>query len=132
MPPAVDRPDVHSLLGSHLGHPATGVVVAAIDGLAALGAKSDAAQIIAMRDDGRPLVRAAVLRFDARSHGDDAIPRLVEALKDSDALVRQSAIDALDDLNAEQATTRVLELASDPNPDVRQAVETFTRNRNLD
>jgi HEAT repeat protein len=82
-----------------------------------------------MHHDARPLVRAAVLRYEARVRGQQAIPDLIEALEDSDPIVREEAIDQLDELEATQAVPKVLELAADPHPDVRQAVETFMRNR---
>lgn len=132
MPPPVDRPGLRSLMDSNLGHADGSVVSAAIDGLAALGMRDDAAKIFDMREDARPLVRAAVLRFDVSVHEHEAIPGLVEALGDSDPIVRQAAIDGLDHLEAVQTASRVLELASDPDQDVRQAVETFMRNRQSD
>jgi len=45
---------------------------------------------------------------------------------------RRNAIDERDDLEVEAAASRVLELAADPDPDVRQAAETFMRNRQPD
>ena len=73
-----------------------------------------------------------VLRYQAQTNGLEAITRLIEALKDSDPIVRQSAIDALDELRARDATADVLELVADPDPDVRQAAETFMRNLQTD
>ena len=132
MTPPVDRSEVRSLLSSHLNHAESVVVVSAIDGLAALGGSENMSDILERQNDERPLVRAAVLRYQAQTNGLEAITRLIEALKDSDPIVRQSAIDALDELRARDATADVLELVADPDPDVRQAAETFMRNLQTD
>jgi hypothetical protein len=132
MPPPVDRSDVRSLFESHLLDTDGGVVAYVIDGLAALGMTEHAARVSSMRHDARPLVRAAVLRFEAQIRGQKAVLELIQALSDSDPIVRQEAVDQLDELEAAQAVADVLELAADPDPHVRQAVETFKRNRRTD
>jgi hypothetical protein len=132
MPPPVDRSDVRSLLESHLPDADGGVVAYAIDGLAALGMVENAARVSNMHQDARPLVRAAVLRYEAQVRGQQSVPELIKALADSDPIVRQEAVDQLDGLEATEAVPNVLELAADPDPHVRQAVETFKRNRQPD
>jgi HEAT repeats len=132
MPPPIDRSDVRSLLESHLSDKDGGVVAYVIDGLAALGNEERRASVSNLSQDSRPLVRAAVLRYEAQVRGKEAVPQLIQALSDSDPIVREEAVDQLDELDVMEALPNVLELAADPHPHVREAVETFKRNRQFD
>jgi HEAT repeat protein len=129
MPPPVDRPDVRSLLKSHLVNPDGGIAAAAVDALAHLPASAVRDEMLHLRRDERPQVRGAVLRYLARNDGPMAIPTLIEALSDPHPIVRECAIDQLDALDAVDALSGVRKLAADSNPDVREAAETFMQNR---
>jgi HEAT repeat protein len=132
MPAPIESPEVRSLLESHLLDAAGGVVAYAIDGLAPLGMVGEPARVSNMRQDARPLVRAAILRYEGQVRGREAVPQLIQGLDDSDPIVRQEAIDQLDELEVTQAVANVRELAADPDPRVQQAAETFMRNRQSD
>ena len=64
----------------------------------------------------------------SKLYPDEAFLLLIEALQDSDEIVRQSAIDEIDELEIIKAIPYIRPLLDDPSPDVRQAAETAIQN----
>jgi len=109
------------LLIACLEHPDEHVVARAIDGLSWLGGCGLTDRILALIADPRPWVRGAVLRFARRVVPDRAPALLLGALTDPHYVVRENAIDELEDLVYKPALARVEALCADPHPHVRQA-----------
>lgn len=103
-----------------LEHPDEDVVARAIDGLAGLGGCGLTERILALGADARPWVRGAVLRFAAQVVPDRAPALLLDALTDSHYVVRENAVDELEDLDYTPALARVEAMCADPHPHVRQ------------
>lgn len=64
----------------------------------------------------------------AKLHPDKAIPLLLESLESKDAIVRENAIDELDELEIKEAIPYLSKLVNDPDINVRQAAETALEN----
>ncbi|MGI5222430.1 HEAT repeat domain-containing protein [Nocardia sp. CA-290969] len=81
-----------------------------------------------MGDHPSPFVRAGVLDYLARAEPESAYPALIQGLRDSAYVVRETAVDALDDLDLTEAITSIELLLEDPHEDVRQAARTAVDN----
>lgn len=75
-----------------------------------------------------PFIRAAMLDHLARTQPRSAYPALVRGLADSDHIVRETAVDALDDLGSTDAIASIEPLLQDPDENVRQAARTAVDN----
>ncbi|NEQ84904.1 MAG: HEAT repeat domain-containing protein [Moorea sp. SIO2I5] len=112
------------------------IVAEAIDGLCKLEEKHAIDHVLVMLDHYSPYVRGSVLRFLARLYPEQALPHLLDKLKDPHFIVRENAVDELDELGntlaVGHATRTVVSylkpLLSDPHPDVQQAVQTAIQN----
>ncbi len=94
----------------------------AVDELEELDYTPALARIESLRADPDPHVRQAALSTLANLGArDQAIPLLIEALRDPHHLVRENAVRELDELDYTAALPRIEELCADPHPDVRQA-----------
>ncbi len=113
--------DNADLLIEYREHPDQHVVARAIDGLSWLDGCGLTEQILALGADPRPWVRGAVLRFAARVVPDRAPALLLDALRDPHYVVRENAIDELEELDHAPALARIEALWADPHPRVRQA-----------
>ncbi len=109
------------LLIEGLEDPNEHVVARSIDGLSWLGDCAGTEQVLALGADPRPWVRGAVLRFASRVVPDRAPALLLDALRDPHYIVRENAIDELDELGYTPALARIEALCADPDPHVRQA-----------
>ena len=118
--------EIASVLLGHFDHEDEQVAAAAIRGWGYFTADARHRLLEALRDP-RPLVRAAVIIALGASFV--PVSLVADALKDPDRLVRMAAIDVLDELGAIEFLPDVEELKSDSDDDVRQAAETFLRNR---
>lgn len=100
LPPRLPDPALRDLLLDALDdrHPA--IVAEAIDGLWNQGCDDARERVLPLRDHPAPHVRAAILRYMSHLHPDDARPLLLAALRDPDPLVRENALDELDELGA--------------------------------
>lgn len=96
--------------------------------LGSLGVTDMGELILGMREHPSPFVRASVLDYLARAEPESAYPALLHALRDDDYIVRETAIDALDDLGATEAIPVIEPLLEDPHEDVRQAARTAVDN----
>lgn len=118
----LDRP-VEELLRSNLDSEHPLVVADAIDGLQYRGIDTPEvrAQVLVHDDHPSKWVRAAVLRYLSRLFPDEARPILVEALQDLEPLIRENAIDELDDMGAVEFIPEIESLLNDLHPNVREA-----------
>jgi vesicle coat complex subunit len=115
---------IRNLLMDYLRDQRPLIVAEAVDGLAALDARDATEQVLALQDHPSPYVRGGVLRFMARLHPDEARELLIDALSDPDYIVRENAIDELQEIDATDALPSLEPLLHDPHPYVRQAAET--------
>lgn len=120
----LDAPEFQTRLVSYLQDKRSLIVAEAVDSLCKLGAKDTTNQVLALKEHPSPYVRGSVLRFMRRLHPDKALPLLIEALKDSDFLVRENAADELGELERVEAIPYLCPLLADSHPDVRQAAQT--------
>jgi len=104
------------------------IVAEAIDGLCKLEEKHALDHVLVMLDHSSPYVRGSVLRFLARLYPEQALPQLLDKLKDPHFIVRENAVDELDELGIPAVVPYLKPLLSDPNPDVQQAVQTAIQN----
>lgn len=79
--------------------------------------------VLALRDHSSPYVRGAVLRYMSQLFLNEAVPMLYAALHDPHYILRESAVDALDDHEVVGALPAVRPLLRDPHPHVRQAAQ---------
>jgi HEAT repeat protein len=100
----------------------------AIDGLEYLGDREAHDQVVALRDHVSPYVRGAVLRYLSRLFLDEARPYLRAALHDPHFVVRESAIDEIDELDVIEMLDDIRPFLNDSHPDVRQAARTAIEN----
>lgn len=96
--------------------------------LGSLGVTELGELIRGKRDHPAPFVRAAVLDYLTRAEPEWAYPALVRGLRDSDYIVRETAVDALDDLDSAEAISAIEPLLEDPHEDVRLAARTAVDN----
>ncbi|WP_171048314.1 HEAT repeat domain-containing protein [Nocardia cyriacigeorgica] len=104
------------------------VIADAIRLLGSLGATDMADKVRRMSEHEAAIVRAAVLDYLARAEPASARPALMRGLGDSDYIVRETAIDALEDLGATDAISAIEALIDDPHEDVRLAARTAVDN----
>jgi HEAT repeat protein len=100
------------------------VVAEAIDTLRLLGCRRAKDRIAALGRHSSPYVRGSVLRYFARHHSKEAVPLLERALNSKEPVVRQNAVDELDEMNYTPALAKIKRLLEDPDKDVRQAART--------
>jgi hypothetical protein len=127
-PPPVEHPSVRGILLSYLHDRRPLIVADAVDGLSFLGATDTADAILPLRTHPDPYIRGSVLRFISRLFPKEAPPILLEALEDPHYIVKENAIDKLDDLGAIEAIPYIRPFLSDPHPDVVQAAQTAISN----
>jgi len=104
------------------GHPL--VIAEAVDGLARLDVNNVTDLVNTLASHESPYVRGSVLRYLRRTLGKESLPYLIGALKDKDYIVRENAVDEIDELNAGEALPLITEMLKDPHPDVRAAAKT--------
>lgn len=104
------------------------VAAQAIDALRLLDFKDTQAELLPLLTHQSAYVVGSVLRFLSRHDPAAARPRLIDALRSPSPIVRQNAIDELDELECTQALSEIRRLLTDPDPDVRQAAQTAAAN----
>ena len=100
------------------------IVAEAVDTLTILGCRRVKERIAALGRHSSPYVRGSVLRYFARRYPQEAVPLLKRALSSKEPIVRQNAVDELDEMNYTPALAKIKRLLKDPDKDVRQAART--------
>lgn len=126
--PPLEHPSLRGILLSYLHDRRPLIVADAVDGLAFLGATDTADAVLPLRTHPDPYVRGSVLRFISRLFPKGAPPILLEALQDPHYIVKENAIDELDNLGAIEAIPYIRPFLSDLHPDVVQAAQTAISN----
>ena len=124
----MEHPSLRGILLSYLHDRRPLIVADAVDGLAFLGATDTADAILPLRTHPDPYIRGSVLRFISRLFPKEAPPILLEALQDPHYIVKENAIDELDNLGAIEAIPYIRPFLSDPHPHVVQAAQTAISN----
>jgi len=118
------RAKARDLLLSFLGHPDELVVARAVDSLGHLDDQEETERVWPLLRHPSPYVVASVHRFLRQHAPEKAWPILLDGLKSPDPIVRQSALDELDELGRPEALAAIRPLLDDEDADVRQAAET--------
>jgi HEAT repeat protein len=123
-----NRTRLEGVLLSFLADSRPAVVAQAVDALSDLGFAQAGERVLALLNHPAPEVVGSALRFLARQRPEQARPVLLRSLESSQALVRENAVDELDDLGAVEALPMLRRLLNDEDEDVRQAARTAVRN----
>jgi HEAT repeats len=111
------------VLLAHLNDARPAIVLVAIESLGQTGATSAHDAVLALRDHPSPYVRGSVLRYLQHVYPEEAVPAMLQGLRDPEFIVRESAIDGLDELGIVAALPAIRPFVNDPHPHVRQAAE---------
>lgn len=125
---ASNRETVKEVLLRFTHDPRAMVVADAIDSLSRLGFGEAEDHIYPLLSHPSPHVGGSVLRFLSRHNPNRAKPLLIESLRSPEFLIRENAVDELDDLGCVEALPQLRLLLDDPHPDVRQAAATAVKN----
>jgi HEAT repeat protein len=123
--PVLDR--VRTALVAALASADAGVVAQAVDTANQLGLLDLADAIKPLAEHESPFVVGSVLRFLSEHFPAQARPILIRALQSPEPIVRQNAIDELDDLECKEALPSIVGLLNDPDADVREAAQWAAR-----
>jgi HEAT repeat protein len=107
-----------------LGDKRKRVVAEAVDALSRLECPSAEQDVYPLLAHESPYVSGSAVRFVARRLGKEAAPLLLRALQSQEPIVRQNAVDELDEMNYLPALPQIRQLLQDPDEDVRQAART--------
>lgn len=103
------------------------VVAEAVDTLSKLACPVASESINALLHHPSPYVVGSALRYFARHDPQKAVPLLEEALMSAEPIVRENAVDELDEMNYGPALAKIKPLLRDPDGDVRQAAHAAVR-----
>jgi HEAT repeat protein len=109
----------------YLDHANEFIVMEAIDGLAHLEATEAQDRVQAHLTYPSQYVVGAVLRYLRQLFPDEAKPILYKALRDRRYIVRECAVDELDELGDAEAASLIWPLVNDAHPDVRSAARWY-------
>jgi HEAT repeat protein len=104
------------------------VVAEAVDTLSQLACGAAPESISWLLEHPSPYVVGSALRYFARHDPEKAVPLLVGALKSGQPIVRQNAVDELDEMNYTPALAKIKRLLNDPDEYVRQAAQSAIAN----
>lgn len=113
-----------AVVSRYITHSNALVVAAAIDALQRIGSV-EWAEVKPALQHPSAYVRGAALRFARSKLGAESVPVLIEGLRDSDAIVRQNALDELDGVATSQEIPHIALCLNDPSAEVRQAAQTL-------
>jgi HEAT repeats len=109
------------------------IVASAIDGLRHQHVWRVRNQVFGLSKHASPEVRGSVLRYMSQYDPKIASVMLMEALDDPAYIVRENALDELDEMGVVEAIPLIRSLLTDDHPDVQQAAATALENlENLD
>ncbi len=121
------REKVKEFLLGFLTDPQPSVTAEAIDALRALGFHEAANQLTPLLAHESPYVVGAVLRFLSWHDPEAARPVLVGKLGSPEPIIRENAVDELDDIACVEALPQLRRLLNDEDADVRQAATAAVR-----
>jgi hypothetical protein len=121
-------PRIRPVLLSYLGDQRPMLVTEAIGSLSCLGCAEDVDRILPLLHHDSPYVVGSALRFLSRHYPERAKPLLLQSLQSAESIIRQNAIDELDNLQCVEALPQLQPLLDDEDADVRQAAETAVAN----
>jgi len=116
------------ILLKYLKHSSDYVILNAIEGLKIQAERKAKKEVLKLRFHQSQYVRGAVLRYLSRLYPKEAGSILIEALKDPGYIVRETAIDEIDELEIIDFIPYIRRLLKDPHPHVRQAAATAIKN----
>lgn len=123
-----NRPPLEGLALSFLADPRPAVVADAVDALRYLDCPGAEKSVRPLLEHAAPEVAGSALRYYAHYRPAEALPLLLRALQSPEPLVRENAVDELDDLGCVEALSQLRELLDDEDEDVRQAARTAVDN----
>ena len=123
-----NRPRLERLLLPFLEDPRPTIIAEAVDALRHLDCPAAVKHLRPLLKQRSPEVVGSVLRFLAQHWPDEARPVLMQALESPEPLVRENAVDELDDLGCVAALPQLRQLLDDEDEDVRQAARTAVSN----
>lgn len=119
------KTEITTLLESYLEDSRPSIVAEAIDGLRHQKARKYNIHVLSLLNHASPFARGSVLRFVATLYPEQALPILLRSLDDSDAIVRENAVDELGDLGDEAAISPLKVLfKKEKDRNVREAIKT--------
>ncbi len=127
-PPYIDDPRIDHLVETCLDAPHPIIIADAVRALASRGKAELVNRVLSFQNHSCEYVRGSVLYFMRKFYPQQALPLLLDALHDPHYIVRESAIDELDDLGDVTAIPAIEPLLTDPEGDVRQAARTAIEN----
>jgi HEAT repeat protein len=104
------------------------VVADAVDALRHLGCRDALDKVLPLLQHPSAYVVGSALRFLARHDPQRTVPLLEAVLKSPEPIMRQNALDELDDLGHVASLPKIRQLLKDPDQDVRQAALTAVEN----
>jgi HEAT repeat protein len=127
-PPLSKDKDINDFLLQCLSDQRPQIIFLAIDALCYIQDLSVLERILSFRGHSDPHVRGSVLRYLRELYPDTAYSFLIDSLQDSHYIVRDTAIDELDELQDIRAIPYIEPLVNDAHPYVRQAAQTALKN----
>jgi hypothetical protein len=122
--PRARYPEIRGLIYSHLHDSRDTIVCGAIWALGDFEDQAARDTVLAYRNHTSGSLRGAALYYLQHSFPDEAVPAALAALDDEHFVVRETAIDVLDELGvAGEYLDRIRPLLKDPHEHVRQAAE---------
>jgi hypothetical protein len=115
---------IQHTLRQYIQHRHAIIAMDAIDTLRLLGDRTPTAAVLASATHPSAYVRGAVVRYVAELVPEQIPAIVLPALQDPHYIVRESAIDALDEIRWVDTAEAVRPYLTDPHPDVRQAAAT--------
>jgi hypothetical protein len=123
-----NRSKLRDLLLSFLNDRRPMVVAGAVDTLRVLDGTDLIDRVLPLVRHRSPYVVGSALRFLSRNSPEQARPILLKALESDQPIIRQNAVDELDELNDVKALPRLRRLLADEDADVRRAAQTAVAN----
>jgi hypothetical protein len=127
-PPCLDDPRIDHLIEACLDNSHPIIIADAIRALASRGKAELINRVLSFQNHSCEYVRGSVLVFMRRLYPQQSLLLLLDALHDPHYIVRESAIDELDDLGDVSAISAIEPFLTDPEGDVRQAARTAIEN----
>jgi HEAT repeat protein len=126
--PSKEHPISSNTLFKYLKHESSPIIGSAIEGLIIQEEIKAKNEVLKLRFHESAYVRSSVLRFMSKLYPEEARSLLIKALQDRHEIVRQSAIDEIDELQMTNVIPTLRPFLNDSSPDVRQAAETAIEN----